>query len=56
MPEKHTRARGDGRWRSDTGQLSNWLGQANGGFVGNDNNALTTVPTSWHVQPEHPMV
>ncbi len=44
---------GDGRddilWRSDTGQLSNWLGQANGGFVGNDANAFTTVPTSWTV-------
>ena len=44
---------GDGRddilWRSDAGQLSNWLGQANGGFVGNDANAFTTVPTSWTV-------
>ena len=44
---------GDGRddilWRSTTGQLSNWLGQANGGFVGNDANAFTTVPTSWTV-------
>jgi hypothetical protein len=44
---------GDGRedilWRSDSGQLSNWLGQANGGFVGNDTNALTQVPTEWQV-------
>ena len=44
---------GDGRddilWRSDAGQLSDWLGQANGGFVGNDANAFTTVPTSWTV-------
>jgi len=42
---------GDGRddilWRSDAGGLSNWLGQANGGFVSNDANALTTVSTSW---------
>jgi len=44
---------GDGRddilWRSNTGQLSNWLGQANGGFTPNDANAFTTVPTNWHV-------
>ncbi|MCY7281327.1 MAG: VCBS repeat-containing protein, partial [Sphingomonas bacterium] len=48
---------GDGRddilWRSDTGQLSNWLGTASGGFTPNDTNALTAVPTAWHVQPEH---
>ncbi|MEO7410485.1 MAG: hypothetical protein ABIU10_04090, partial [Sphingomicrobium sp.] len=47
---------GDGRsdilWRSTTGQLSDWLGQANGGFIGNDANASTNVPTIWHVQPE----
>ena len=45
---------GDGRddilWRSDTGGFSNWLGQANGGFAGNDANAFNTVPTAWHVQ------
>ena len=44
---------GDGRddilWRNTVGQLSDWLGQANGGFVGNDANAFTTVPTNWHV-------
>jgi serralysin len=44
---------GDGRddilWRNTNGQLSNWLGQANGGFVSNDANAFTTVPTSWQV-------
>lgn len=44
---------GDGRddilWRSDSGQVSNWLGQANGGFVANDANALTTVTTDWQV-------
>lgn len=45
---------GDGRddilWRSDSGQLSDWLGQANGGFVSNDANALNSAPTSWHTQ------
>ena len=44
---------GDGRsdilWRSTSGQLSNWLGQANGGFTNNDANAFTTVPTDWQV-------
>ena len=34
---------GDGRddilWRNDSGPVSDWLGQANGGFVGNDANA-----------------
>ena len=44
---------GDGRddilWRNDNGQLSNWLGQANGGFVANDANALVNVSTSWKV-------
>ena len=47
---------GDGRddilWRNSNGQLSNWLGTASGGFVTNDANALTSVPTNWHVQPE----
>jgi len=45
---------GDGRddilWRSDSGQLSDWLGTASGGFTPNDGNAATGVPTSWHVQ------
>ena len=44
---------GDGRsdilWRNVDGQLSNWLGQANGGFVENNANAATVVPTSWTV-------
>lgn len=44
---------GDGRddvlWRNDNGQFSDWLGQANGGFVNNDANAFTTVATNWHV-------
>ena len=37
-------------WRRDDGAFTEWLGQANGGFVSNDANALTTLPTSWHVQ------
>ena len=44
---------GDGRddilWRSTSGQLSNWLGTASGGFVNNDANAFAGVGTNWHV-------
>ena len=44
---------GDGRddilWRNSNGQLSDWLGQANGGFVLNDAIALTQVDTAWSV-------
>ena len=44
---------GDGRedllWRSDSGALSDWLANANGGFASNDANAYTTAPTSWHI-------
>ncbi|WP_295524638.1 FG-GAP-like repeat-containing protein [Novosphingobium sp. Chol11] len=47
---------GDGRadiaWRNDNGQLSEWLGTANGGFV--DNGAVVNqfVPNAWtiHIQ------
>jgi len=45
---------GDGRddvlWRNDDGDLTNWLGQANGGFASNIANADYSVATSWHVQ------
>jgi hypothetical protein len=45
---------GDGRddilWRSDSGQLSDWLGTASGRFVTNDANAFNNVPTNWFVQ------
>jgi hypothetical protein len=45
---------GDGRddvlWRSDAGELSNWLGQVNGGFALNDVNAFSSAPTDWIVQ------
>jgi hypothetical protein len=44
---------GDGRddvlWRSDSGALAEWLGQANGGFHGNAS-ANYDVATSWHIQ------
>ncbi|MEO8141377.1 MAG: M10 family metallopeptidase C-terminal domain-containing protein, partial [Sphingomicrobium sp.] len=44
---------GDGRsdilWRNIDGQMSNWLGQANGGFVQNNANAAAVVPTSWQI-------
>src|SRR5688500_5156974 len=37
---------GDGRsdilWINDGGEVSDWLGTANGGFIANDANALTT--------------
>jgi hypothetical protein len=44
---------GDGRddvlWRNDSGAVTNWLGQANGGFVGNFENAATHAATNWHI-------
>ena len=44
---------GDGKddilWRNDDGQLTNWLGNANGGYSSNAANAYTAIPTSWHV-------
>lgn len=47
---------GDGRddllWRNTTtGDLSNWLGSASGGWLINDANAYWHVPLEWHVQP-----
>ena len=43
---------GDGRddilWRNDNGPLTNWLGQANGGFTDNDANA-SPRRRNWHV-------
>jgi hypothetical protein len=45
---------GDGRddilWRDVSGQLTNWLANANGGFSIN-HNASYQIPTDWHVQP-----
>ncbi len=44
---------GDGRsdilWRNVDGQMSNWLGQANGGFVQNNANAAAVVPMAWQI-------
>ena len=44
---------GDGRsdilWRDDTGQFTDWLGSATGGFTPNSANAYARVPTSWHI-------
>ena len=44
---------GDGRsdiiWRSASGQFSDWLGRANGGFTSNDANAFVSVSTNWRV-------
>ena len=45
---------GDGRddliWRNTNGALTNWLGQANGGFAGNWANFNTHADPAWHVQ------
>jgi hypothetical protein len=47
---------GDGRddilWRHDTGTVTDWLGQKDGGFVGNGDNLYTPVGNDWHVQPQ----
>ena len=44
---------GDGRddvlWRHDNGAVTDWLGQANGGFVSNLPIAIVAAPTSWNV-------
>ena len=44
---------GDGRddilWRNDNGDLTDWLGQANGGFSSNVGNAYYGVDHSWNV-------
>lgn len=44
---------GDGRsdvlWVNDSGKLTDWLGQTDGGFVGNTNAAWNNVSAGWHV-------
>ena len=44
---------GDGRddllWSNQNGTFTEWLGQANGGFLSNDANAWSVLPTSWRV-------
>lgn len=46
---------GDGRddvlWRNNDGTVTDWLGQANGGFIGNLTNANLPQSADWHVQP-----
>ena len=45
---------GDGRddilWRNTTGQMTEWLGTANGGFTDNSASASTFAATSWHIE------
>jgi hypothetical protein len=44
---------GDGRsdilWRDANGTITDWLGTANGGFVGNFNNAAINLGNNWQV-------
>ena len=44
---------GDGRddilWRDDTGTVTDWLGTASGGFVGNFDNANVSLTTDWQI-------
>jgi hypothetical protein len=40
--------RSDILWRNDNGDVTNWLGQANGGFPSNFGNAFYHVDNSWH--------
>ena len=51
--DAHNDFNGDGisdiLWRSDSGTLTNWLGQSNGGFTTNWANANLTIPTNWSV-------
>jgi hypothetical protein len=45
---------GDGKsdilWRADDGDVTDWLGKANGGFSGDLDNFHSSVPTAWHVE------
>ena len=45
--------RDDILWRSDSGLVTDWLGQANGGFTPNSATFVGTVPNDWHIQPEY---
>jgi len=47
----HWDAGNDVLWRHAEGPLSNWLGQANGGFVANEASAVTTEATNGNVHP-----
>jgi hypothetical protein len=48
--------RDDILWRSEAGELTNWLGQANGSFLANDANASSHVPTEWQVHPDYALI
>ena len=51
--DAHNDFSGDGRsdllWLNNVGTVSDWLGQMNGGFVGNSAHDINNVPSSWHV-------
>jgi hypothetical protein len=44
---------GDGKddilWRNDNGDITNWLGQSNGGFFGNTAGAYNNASNFWHI-------
>ena len=42
-------SRSDILWRADDGTTTSWLGQTNGGFVGNWDNFHNNPGTTWHV-------
>jgi len=44
-------------WRNTTtGDVTDWLGTATGGFADNSAHASSTVDTHWHVQPQETLV
>ena len=43
--------RDDILWQSDSGQFSDWLGQANGALAPSSQGFIASVDTHWHVQP-----
>jgi len=49
----HNDFNGDGRsdilWQDGTGQLTNWLANADGSFTANSTNAYANVSTDWHI-------
>ena len=51
---------GDGRddilWHGDGGEVGNWTANASGVFAYNAAGGLSTVPNSWHVEPDMALV
>jgi len=51
--DAHNDFNGDGRsdilWQDGTGQLTNWLANADGSFTANSTNAYANVSTDWHI-------